>query len=493
VRGAVGLLGRRSLRSQRRAILGLALVIALAGGVALASLTAARRTASAFPRYLRSAHASDVAFNVAAPDTEEGQPAPTPCVGCPERGVPTDLSGLRGVVADQSYLGLENVFVLREGERELNEVQPEVVGSIDGRFLDQDRLIVLEGRLPRPDRVNEIAINTQTADVLGLHRGSTVRLIVPDLSNPDLPPEQIPLLASESVHVTAVGLFPEEVLSDDADGLPRVLATPALTAKLRDLAGSYVWQGVRLTEGTTVDDAIRAFDARLPAGYRAFVQRTDTQVARVQRSVRPLALALGVFGGAAALAALGLGILGAVRLVAASNPHVERTALVAMGLSRRGRAWAAAGPAMAAAGLGALGALAVGVALSPLGPVGPVREVDPHLGLSVDASVLLIGSGGLLLLVGAAALVTAMRATRPGVGDRHPTRPSWLVGRLTAAGVGPAGVVGARHAFGPDGERDGVPTRSMLASCTLSVIAVVAALTFGASVHSLLRTPASYG
>jgi len=71
VTGALGLLGRRSLRAHRRAILGLALVVALAGGVAFASVAAARRTASAFPRYLRSAHASDVAFNVVARNQDD--------------------------------------------------------------------------------------------------------------------------------------------------------------------------------------------------------------------------------------------------------------------------------------------------------------------------------------------------------------------------------------------------------------------------------------
>ena len=490
--GAVGLLGRRSLRAHRRAILGLALVIALAGGVALASLAAARRTSSAFPRYLAAAHASDVAFNVVGPQPAEGEFAPNPCAGCPNASAPVAVSGLRGVVADESYIGLEDMFVL-VGDQDPNGIQPEVVGSIDGRFLDQDRLVVREGRLPRADRPDEIAINDQAAALLHLRVGTSVHLVVPDLSNPDLPPDQVPILARANAHVTAVGLFPEEVLSDDVDGAPRVLVTPALTAKLRDIAGTYVWQGVRLAPGTSVDETIRAFDARLPAGYGANVQRTDTQIARVQRSVRPLALALGAFGGAAALAAIGLGMLGAVRVVAASSPPSERTALVAMGLSRRDRALVAAGPAVVASLLGAVGALAVALALSPLGPVGPVRQVDPHLGVALDASVLLIGAGALLLLTGAAALATGARATRRGADEPLASRASWLVARLTAAGVGPAGVVGARHAFGPDGEQDGVPTRSMLASCTLSVIAVVAALTFGTSVRTLLRTPSSYG
>ena len=68
-------------------------------------------------------------------------------------------------------------------------------------------------------------------------------------------------------------------------------------------------------------------------------------------------------------------------------------------------------------------------------------------------------------------------------------RPSWLVARFAGAGLGPAAVVGARHTLGGDGRRGGPPSRSTLAACTVSVVAIGTALTFGASVRSLLDTP----
>jgi putative ABC transport system permease protein len=54
-------------------------------------------------------------------------------------------------------------------------------------------------------------------------------------------------------------------------------------------------------------------------------------------------------------------------------------------------------------------------------------------------------------------------------------------------------VVGAGHALGGQGRRDGVPTRSTLAACAISLAAIASAITFGASVRSLLDTPTGFG
>ena len=172
-------------------MLGLALVIALAGGVSLTALTGARRTASAFPRYLEASHASDVAINPIVDDNgdEDAEAAP----------LSTTLSfveharDLPEVLDEATYIGLETLFLL-DGDGVPLDVQPEVVGSLDGRFLDQDRLAVLTGRLPEPDRLDEVAVNRQSARLLHLHVGSTIHLAVPDLSGLDenVDPRDVP-------------------------------------------------------------------------------------------------------------------------------------------------------------------------------------------------------------------------------------------------------------------------------------------------------------
>jgi hypothetical protein len=146
-----------------------------------------------------------------------------------------------------------------------------------------------------------------------------------------------------------------------------------------------------------------------------------------------------------------------------------------------------------AAVAGALGAIGLSIALSPLMPVGAVREVEPAPGLDVDVTVVLLGGLAMGLLVVAVAVAAAQRATRPGSSaSARVIRPSRLLQRIASVGLGPTAVVGAGHALGGE-RRHGVPTRSTLAACAVSVIALASAITFGASVRSFLDTPASYG
>jgi hypothetical protein len=483
--GALRLLVRRSLRSNLRGIVGLALVVALAGAVSFTALAAARRTASAFPRFLESSHASDLAVNIVSDEgleTELPETLPLSKVG---RDLP-------GVVADQSYVGLESVVITdAHGGIDFDQ-QGEVVGSLDGRFLDQDRVAVREGRLPRPDRVEELFLNDAAATALRAHIGSTVHLAVYRPADLNLDPDEVEPQARVTVRVVGIGQFPDGVLNDDYDTSARFLATPALTARYKGVAGSYFWQGLRLAPGTSVDRTITAYRAALPDGYDINIQRSDVQIDRVQRSVHPVVGALSFFGLAAAFAALALGGLGALRLVSASGR--DAGSLRALGLSTSRTTLAVGAPALLAVATGAIGAGLLAVALSPLAPVGPVRAVDPSPGLDLDASVLGLGTLALLLALGVIAVITARRVVGRQRGDRtSEPRPSRLVARVAALGLGPVGVLGTRHALSNDGSREGLPTRSTLVACTVSVVAVAAALTFGASVRSLNDTPAHFG
>jgi hypothetical protein len=252
-----------------------------------------------------------------------------------------------------------------------------------------------------------------------------------------------------------------------------------------------VWQGLRLAPDTRVDDAIAAYERLLPAGLQVNVQRSDVQHARVQRAVRPVVVALTAFGLAAGLAALALGALGILRLVAAARGDVRT--LRALGLRPASSALVLGIGAVVAAIAGSSGAVALAFALSPLGPVGPVRRVEPDRGLDLDPTVLLFGGGLLVAVLALVALVAARQAVAvERIDQEAAARPSRFVTRFAALGFGPAAVVGARHALG-DGRRGGPPARSTIAACTVAVAAIAASLTFGASVRSLLETPAHYG
>ena len=220
---------------------------------------------------------------------------------------------------------------------------------------------------------------------------------------------------------------------------------------------------------------------------------TSAIEAEAQRAISPEAVALGVFGLIAGLAALIIGTQSIARQLRAGAD--DAAAMRALG----------AGPAMimadglpgvvAAVAAGALLAVAVAIALSPFSLFGPVREVEPGRGIYLDGAVLGLGALALVLMLGGVAAVIAWRqmphrlAARDQAGDRR-TAP---VRAAVAARLPAAGVEGMRLALEPGRGRTAVPVRSVLAAAVLAMTVVAATLTFGASLTTLVSHPALYG
>ncbi|HVA07802.1 MAG TPA: FtsX-like permease family protein, partial [Acidimicrobiales bacterium] len=214
---------------------------------------------------------------------------------------------------------------------------------------------------------------------------------------------------------------------------------------------------------------------------------------KADRSIRPEAIALGVFGGIVALAALLIAgqLIGRQLLRAAA----ERRVLRALG----------ANPAMTAADglllligavlLGALLAVVVAISLSPLAPFGPVRAVYPYGGFSFDWTVLGAGFAVLVLGLATAAVVLGYRgaphrvAARAGDGDRT----SRTMSAVSASGLPPAAVEGIRFALGRRGGSEAVPMRSTIVGIVLAIVVLIGTVTFGASLDHLVSDPVLYG
>ena len=121
---------------------------------------------------------------------------------------------------------------------------------------------------------------------------------------------------------------------------------------------------------------------------------------RAQRSLKPLAIALGAFGGIVALACLLIGgqLIGRQLRRGAG----ERAVLRALGAGP-GQVWADGLLGIIASVLaGTSLAVAVAIGLSPLAPLGPVRPVYPDLGASFDWTVLGLGAMTLVVPLGTA-------------------------------------------------------------------------------------------
>ena len=149
------------------------------------------------------------------------------------------------------------------------------------------------------------------------------------------------------------------------------------------------------------------------------------------------------------------------------------------------------------AAVGALAAVVVAIAASPLMPIGTARLAEPDPGVSIDATVLAPGAVAIvvLLVVGTAWPAWRFASARPAVGEEGTWPGTWsrLGTWLARAGAPVTATLGVRFALDRGGGRAVVPVRGALAGITLSVLAVTAAFTFGASLLQLVHTPTRYG
>ncbi|HWM22470.1 MAG TPA: ABC transporter permease [Ilumatobacteraceae bacterium] len=464
-----------ALRRRWRALFVMVLVLGVLGGSSLAAFAGARRTASAYSRFLEAGHPSDLAINNFSDEAQD----------------PTVFDEFPEVERTRTWVAFNLAVLDSEGQPVFDDAGGEAVGSVDGQFFTQDRVGIIEGRMSDPDEVGEVVVSEFAREVEAFEVGDRVTVAI--YTDEQLEDElffESPTPPFDEIELTVVGVavFPDEVVQDESDRIPRYLLTPAFTAQQSD-AGSYAWNHVVLRGGDADIPAVQErFVDLLPEDSGAVFRVHSADVARAQRAVRPGALALGILGAAAAIATIALIAQGLVRQVRseAANDDVLR----ALGATRR-TIWAIA---LVLAGipvlLGSALAVLLAVAVSPASPIGPVRRIEVDRGLSADWAVLGLGVLAFTLaLIGVAVLAIATQArARRGV-----TRPSRSVQAVAAAGLPPAAVVGTRLALEPGTGSTAVPVRSVLAGTVLVIAALVAALCFSASLDSLVSTPRLYG
>jgi hypothetical protein len=481
---------RRTFHDRWGRYLTVALLIGLLGGVGMGAVAGARRTQSVFPAYLVATHASDLQVQVfPVTFSQFTQPALT-----------KELAALPGVASVATAPNMLVVPVGPDGEpipALANNNDVSALGSEGGAYFTQDRVTVAEGRMADPRRADEFVASALAVKLAGWHLGETIRLGAVTLQQANSPTFNFATFKPTrvvAVKLVGIAVFSSEIVRDEVDTYPTyVLLTPALTQELRQSAVFPIY-GLRLRGGSqSVASVERAIIKIIPPGTTYTFHVTSVAEGQVERSSKPEALALGVFGGIAALAALLIAGLALSRALWESREDLD--VLRALG----------AGPAMivADAALGLLGAvlvgglLAVGVALglSPLAPLGPVRQVDPTPGVLADWTVL--ATGFALFVLGLGALTAWLAARRSGrrFDERSESveRRSVVVTAAARAGLPVAAVAGLRFSLERGRGRTAVPVRSALIGSVLAVAIVVATVTFGSSLNTLLSQPALYG
>jgi len=468
------------LRTGWRGWAALTLLIGIAGGAVLAAAAGARRTDSAYPRFLKATAAANVLVSPAG-DGVRG-------------GFDFAVAHIPGVEQIAPVVGLNVQPVAADGKI---DVAAEVAAPLDDRYghlLQRPKM--LEGRQPNPLRPAEVMVDQIAARQLGVRVGSVLRLAA--LSNE--PRAKIRYLSERvvGIDVTSDSIVPVNMLAQTAF----IQASAALYRQLGPDYQAFDGDWVTLSPATSVAKFTAEANALVrqpqykPTGGQLFVADERTQAATVEQSIRPQAVALAIF--ALVLALTALLVLGhvATRLLLASS--ADNPVLTALGVSRR--QLASAGLLLAAVPItaGAVLACIVAVAASPLLPIGPARLAELSPGLSFDATVLLPGVAVIDVLLVARLAWTAWRESSVRADADTGARPdpgyaSRTAGWLAGSGAPVTVVTGVRMALERQRGRSGASLHGVLIGIVLSVAAVMGSVTFGANLTHLERTPRLYG
>jgi len=493
--GVVRYRARTTFRHRWPGLLSLVVLVGLIGGLGLGSLAAARRTQSSFSVLLAATNPSDLVVSIYNGGNGGAN------IGY-SSSLNREIARLPGVRHVDAGVVLTGAPLTRDGSpriRVTGLAYP--VASVNGLFFTQDRMVVNQGRLASPQRADEIVIAPVVARLLGFHVGQMVPFGFYSNAQQGLPGFGTKAVAPAlrmNMRIVGLASLNSEIVEDDVDILPTFIPlTPAFTREAAahlGLSGALSF-GIKTSGGSSTVPLVEREIARLtPPGAQVTDHALTPVVAKADRALKPISIALGVFGAVALLAA----VLVATQLMA-RRLRVDRDdlrILRALGADPADTILDGVIGLEAALALGSILAALIAFALSPLSPLGPVAPVYPDRGVSWDWTVLGLGVLALITILGGIAALLAYASAPHRVALRlrlRPTSGARVVASAASAGLSAPGVVGVRMALEPGEGRAAVPVRSALLGSVLAVALVVTTLTFGDSLHTLVSDPPLYG
>lgn len=470
---------RAEWRARARPLISAMVLCGLFGAAVMATWAGARRTETAYPRFLERQRAYDLLV--------------------------TDASFFAPVFWKPDFDALarlpyvEKAVLLTGGGLDGGDDLPEGTGfhgSRDPEFGESINVPVLvKGRLPDPQKADEIAVpyfaETRTAEGtpgLGTFRvGDRVDL----------------LMGGKPVPFRVVGetAFPGELPPTPQYGWQVLVSSAFLDTYARDCVPfqasencgvPFALEGMEIRFKHPSDIALFERDVKAMTGGKVLAPQEQTLHARSvtgstdlqAAALRLLALFIGLTGlmivgqllaretafgasDAATLRALGLG----------------RTQLFQLGLAR-------VLPV-------AVGGAALAVALAWVGsgifPRGSVRAIEPSM-FAFDSSILGLGFPIMIALMMLVVAMPAWRAAAPvAAGAMRIARPSRIAATLGSMGLPTPMVAGSRLALERGRGRTAVPVISSLIVVALGVASFVAATTVAGSLRSMIQDPSIYG
>jgi ABC-type lipoprotein release transport system permease subunit len=460
---AIWLFLRSESRRRWRAWLSLALIVGIFTGGVVTAAAGARRTGSAYARFLTWSKAPDALVGAQPYDPRFASFGPATLMRLPQA---VNAAVVKSFGASPRIVQ----FLAPASDR------------VPGQFWARK---ILSGRLADPRRPDEVNVSFTLAQRLHLRAGGSLRLVMVTAGQ-----RRLPLV----FRIAGIDAAQSEFPPQPGNGTFIVWGTPAFYRDHPDLTG-FVQVALRFRHGSRDWPAVRQELSQRAHGKFAQAELLSVQSVNTQRSIRPQAVALWLL--AALFGVIGLLVTGQLLARLSFLEAAEYGTLRALGVSRA--QLVAVGLARAAL-IGAAGGIigvAVGVALSPLLPVGLARVAEPHPGIDADIPILAAGLAVAIMLTVACAAWPGWRAAAEGPLARltgSAVRPAGWPGfsRVVAAGPVPL-AMGVRLALHRGAGRTAVPVRSAVASATLGVAALSGAIVFAGSLSHLLTTPLLYG
>jgi hypothetical protein len=464
---------RAEVRRRWSSWLLIAVVASLVWGVALVALTGARRTETAYGRFLDATDRFDLLVtNGSTPELFNRQFDFDAVARLPE-------------VADAALVAYYFPSGRAPDGEPLanNSITP--FGPADGRFgRDLNRAKVLHGRMPTAE--HELALSFTAVDQFGIHVGDTLPLSLAgarELAGDAGPPAPVPYRVVGEVAIQ--GAFPP--LSAAGSLPPMILVSPAF---IRSHPDPFQALAVRLRHGRADVAGFTGELQRMAKGTQVVTLSEEEQTTAVQRGIDVQTTVLRLL--AAVLAAIALVITTQALSRQAFLEAGDDAVLRALGLTGgQRRTLALARTALVAVGT-PLGAVAVAIVLSPLTPVGVARKAEPHPGFAVNVAALVLGAAAIAVVVFVVGALAARWATRAARATSS-ARPSRVVGALARSGAPPTAVSGVRMALEPGRGPSAVPVRSTVLGAAIGVIAITGVLVFTGSIGRIFDHPVLYG
>jgi hypothetical protein len=471
----------------------LVLLIGLIGGIAMGSIAAARRTQSSFTTFLASTNPSDLSLVVFPQGSQDNYS--------------TSLTQIVDHLPDLKHVGISvgplGVPLTPEGVPRVASLSDlTVISSLNGEYLNQDRVALVSGRMADPNITDEFVTTAVGAQLYGWRVGERIPFgfyTSAGISSPRFATGGVRPVVRVDARLVGLVVFSSGVVQDAVDRLPTfALFTPALTRTLlarSSMSIDATFYNLQLVGGSRDVPAVEvAIGKALPPLVTPQFAVTSFVAAKANRAIKPESIALGVFGVIAALAAFAVAGQAIARQLWTNRSDTE--VLRALGADLAMTMSDGLLGVLGGVVLGSLLAAGVAIALSPIGPIGPVRPVYPARGFAADWTVLGLGLAVLIVGFGTIAVVLSYRWAPHHLGARRKlarTQHSMVAAAAMASGLPAPGVIGVRFALESNAGRTPVPVRSALFGTALAVIVVTATLTFGSGLQTLVSHPRLYG